>query len=573
MYRQAAEWHRFVPPGLMQLEDAKARLKGSCTGGITSWKELCRCLMIIERNWAGHGTVVEGAYPPQNSSFNVHRFKIDHEQRTLISTNVDVSHPEPEGHIEVKALEDGRPLWYISHWSIRLQAHCDFSDGFLVFDRSDRPMLEVWRRSVDAYERRHGIISPAGGSLPDLSLGLIFEDLARSAHVPRLDASPNYSETLRGHFVPHGLIAIEEPVRIRAYRLVYPTLAVACQGLNPIVFLYDIRTGRMIRRIDVGEGIYDLGGTGVIAEGHARDVLYIDVNGDWVVLCMMGGMVLIPRDGEAELGGDIGTANDSAPGRLDRMIFFPSHDMELEVPQFSREGSMLLARCYGDGAEANLESPSIHRHELADLRYKTRRRVKSKFAMEHMTLKPPRNKDMPERSNALVWVGAMRLQFFIAAHLSPSGRHVAVVNGDGLLFIVVDFARVARAEAAFSQVTLKINLGEIASNLTWGDDDKRLAVVTRGGIYIIDIDPFKHRVYSESDLSSLPSRTPQVMVNRLSHFSDAGALDHVSCLQMSRTGLWVTYDAGALKTSLDDEGIRELTAMRSVCFVDFSDGV
>ncbi|KZT25576.1 hypothetical protein NEOLEDRAFT_350573 [Neolentinus lepideus HHB14362 ss-1] len=566
LYRQAAEWHRFIPAGVMQLQDAKRQLKGLWSDGIMTWKELDRSLMIIERNWVGHGTLVEGSYSPDKSAFNVHRFKIDHEERNLITTNIDTHDPQAEGHIEVKALEDGRPLWYISHWCIRPQAHCEFSEGFLVFDRCDRPMLEIWRRSVDAYERKGGISSPAGAGLPELSLGQIIDGVIRDPRLESLEPSFNYSESLRGHFVPHALVAIEEPVRIRGYRMMYPTLAVACQGVNPVIFLYDVRSGSMIRRIDVGEGLNELGGTGVIAEGHARDVLYIDVNHRWVVLCMMGGMAIIPRDSHSEVRG-----HAIVRGDVDRMIFFPSHDMDLEVPQFSREGSMLLARCYGDVSDIVPESPSVHRHELADLRYKSRRRVKGRFALEHMTLKPPRYKDTPDRSNALVWVGAMRLQFFIAAHMSPSGRHLAVVNGDGLLFVIIDFARVARREAAFSQITLKINLGEIASNLTWGEDDKRLAVVTRGGIYLIDIDPFRHRDCPEEGLSSLSSQKPRILVNRLAHFADASALDHVSCLQMSRTGLWVTYDSNALKMTLDDDMFHE--PMKSVCFVDFSDGV
>ncbi|TFK47379.1 hypothetical protein OE88DRAFT_1666120 [Heliocybe sulcata] len=571
LYRQAAEWHRFITPGVMQLEDAKRQLKGFWSNAITTWKELDRQLMVIERNWSGRGTLVEGSYPPDNGGFNVHRFKIDREQQTLITTNVDVRDPQAEGHLEVKALEDGRPLWYISHWCIRPQAHCEFSEGFLVFDRCDRPMLEIWRRSLDAFEAKDGISSPAGAGLPELSLGQILDGVVREAYVPdvsmpeALEPSSNYTESLRGHFIPHALVAIEEPVRIRGYRMVYPILAVACQGVDPIIFLYDVRSGRMIRRIDVGEGLHELGDTTIIAEGHPRDVLYVDVNDQWVVLCMMGGMVVIRRDSEAELRSETAVRSDTH-----RMVFFPSPDMDLEVPQFSREGSMLLARCYGDISDIAPESPSVHRHELADLRYKLRRRVKGRFALEHMTLKMPRYKDTPERSTALVWVGAMRLQFFIAAHMSPSGRHLATINGDGLLFIIFDVARVATGEAAFSQITLKINLGEIASNLAWGDDDNRLAVVTRGGIYIIDIEPFRHRGYSEDGVSSLSSRKPQVLVNRLAHFTDASALDQVSCLQMSRTGLWVTYDSNALRTNFDDDMVHE--PMRSVCFVDFSDG-
>lgn len=103
IYHQAGIYHRFVRPQTA-LDDAVV-LADSSFEGVRDWKELCRHLTVLERNWDGQGYVHEGGYQPSEDT--VINFVIDEQERTAISLS-------RKGGLVVRALEDNRLLWALS---------------------------------------------------------------------------------------------------------------------------------------------------------------------------------------------------------------------------------------------------------------------------------------------------------------------------------------------------------------------------------------------------------------------------------------------------------------------------
>ena len=61
-------------------------------------------------------------------------------------------------------------------------------------------------------------------------------------------------------------------------------------------------------------------------------------------------------------------------------------------------------------------------------------------------------------------------------HVSEDGKHFAAITSLGFVFFVRDFERVARGEAAWSDVSLSLDIDVPASNLAF--DHNRIVVVT-----------------------------------------------------------------------------------------------
>ena len=105
IYHQAAIYHHFVESQTL-LGDAIAS-ESSWLSGVRDWKEYCRRRYVLERNWDGDGYLHEGGYQPANPS-TIISFSIDEQQGTSITLVRD-------GGLFVRALEDGRLLWALSH--------------------------------------------------------------------------------------------------------------------------------------------------------------------------------------------------------------------------------------------------------------------------------------------------------------------------------------------------------------------------------------------------------------------------------------------------------------------------
>lgn len=61
-------------------------------------------------------------------------------------------------------------------------------------------------------------------------------------------------------------------------------------------------------------------------------------------------------------------------------------------------------------------------------------------------------------------------------HVSPDGKDFVTITRSGMVYFVRDFERVSRGEALFSDITLLIDVGGPASNLSFEHD--RVVITT-----------------------------------------------------------------------------------------------
>jgi hypothetical protein len=134
---------------------------------------------------------------------------------------------------------------------VRSYAHCEYENGYLVFDRFEGEK-EVWRLASDFAD---GEPEEAPHAPPDEKQRRTHAFFPTAIH-------PRHGR--RGHFRPWASLSF--PAFTRAYRLAYPTLL--CAGTDR-AFLCDVRTGALVQAIDIG----------------LTDVCYVDVDERYVFVC------------------------------------------------------------------------------------------------------------------------------------------------------------------------------------------------------------------------------------------------------------------------------------------------
>jgi hypothetical protein len=152
---------------------------------------------------------------------------------------------------------------------VRSYAHCEYENGYIVFDRFDGEK-EVWRLASNFVD---GEPEVAPYAPPDVDQKRTYEFVA---------TIPTHLRYARhGHFRPWAKLSF--PTRTRAYRLAYPTLL--CAGLGQ-AFLHDVRTGALVQTIDIGP----------------KDICYVDVDERHVFVCEPAALHVFSRaDGGAEV--------------------------------------------------------------------------------------------------------------------------------------------------------------------------------------------------------------------------------------------------------------------------------
>lgn len=113
---------------------------------------------------------------------------------------------------------------------MRAQAHCEYDNGFLVFDRLGHAK-EIWRLVCDAPEGETASHAPPGDKQTE------YYEQAYARNPATVDN--------RGHFRPWALISYSE--KTLAFRFVYPTLLTS--GKHHM-YLHDVRTGEQIRVLE-----------------------------------------------------------------------------------------------------------------------------------------------------------------------------------------------------------------------------------------------------------------------------------------------------------------------------------
>ena len=231
----------------------------------------------------------------------VHRIKIDEKAGICITTHI-------LGGLSVIHLFSSTVLWalpqvrglfswpnplYSHRFSndrlqtyVRPYAHCEYDNGYLVFDNEDGEK-EVWRLASDfATEGEVAAHAPPNDHQMDAS--------ARATTVYHQYAP-------RGQFRAWALLVY--PCLTRAYRLAYPTLI--CASFKK-AFLHDVRTGALVKTIDIS----------------AQSLCYVDVNERHAFVCQPSVVRVYSR----ESGSEILRIPADAAVRRNRLVEDPAFD-------------------------------------------------------------------------------------------------------------------------------------------------------------------------------------------------------------------------------------------------------
>ncbi|KAI9458951.1 hypothetical protein BJY52DRAFT_406892 [Lactarius psammicola] len=251
IFHSAALLHEYIQPDTLLLEDALSVNTGRPWAGSTSWKDFCHRSFQLRKNWEGKGRAVARVLSPSGS--NVHRIKVDEKAGICITTHIF-------GGLSVIHLFSGTVLWRLSQSYVRPYAHCEYDNGYLVFDRISEEK-EVWRLASD-FSAEDDV---ATHSSPD------DEQMDASARA----ATVYHQYAPRGQFRPWAVLAF--PDFTRMYRLAYPTLI--CANFRN-AFLHDIRTGSLLQTIDI----------------RLQALSYVDVNERHAFVCEPNAVHVFSRE-------------------------------------------------------------------------------------------------------------------------------------------------------------------------------------------------------------------------------------------------------------------------------------
>ncbi|TFK24346.1 hypothetical protein FA15DRAFT_756614 [Coprinopsis marcescibilis] len=144
---------------------------------------------------------------------------------------------------------------------------------------------------------------------------------------------------------------------------------------------------------------------------------------------------------------------------------------------------------------------------------------------------------------------------FCAVHISPNQRHLAILTRTSRLIFVPDFERVIYRRVRLFDVAVEVQLGSPRTGsvyLAYGcKGNGKISVVTERGVFIVT-------PYNLENKENQDQRHVELTVHRVTpFFVDHHRLRHISCLQMSDTGLWVTWPRVAYEDVGDESGKEE----------------
>ncbi|KAF8221886.1 hypothetical protein L208DRAFT_1325601 [Tricholoma matsutake] len=263
IYHKAAAWHDLIPSPTTSFEELGICYSRRGLKGVNNWEDFCRRRLDITNAWSGTKvpSTIRHHHAPANT---VHRIKVDEIAGYILTTSWD-------GGLRVTDLDEDVVLWSLPQTYVRQYAHCEYGEGFIIFDRYDGSK-EVWRRSSDC--------TPEGAS------HVVPESKPTILTAEYLSLRSNHSMPIgRGHFQPWAHLHPLEPTR--AFRFSYPNLGVA--ALNS-VYLWDVRTGVLFQHLEGTQsnewyGTGNASGSGDQAHRPLGDINYIEIGPRHVVLC------------------------------------------------------------------------------------------------------------------------------------------------------------------------------------------------------------------------------------------------------------------------------------------------
>ncbi|KAI0073855.1 hypothetical protein K474DRAFT_135474 [Panus rudis PR-1116 ss-1] len=594
VYHQLAVSYRYVSPGTSLHEAIVAEYPSSWLNGTEDWKDFFRRWTILERNWSGHGTVLEGGYTsPRDFALRVRQFAVDETDGTVLTTIIFGS------MLTVHAIEDNRRLW-----SLPEVRHFDWSDGFLAFVNQEGG-VDVWRRSTDVYlDRGQSVSTPLVPPSPLAASMSQFERAADSHPIIRHEDSEDEAEStkhtyedLRGQYTPHACIRAPNSQSTRRFRLSFPIVALATNAEDYIVHLYDIAKGEYIRSINIYE-IHQTGNSSLTGHSAIQDaiLLHLELSEHCVIACYDSAVVVLPIREEYE-------------SKYPPLILTEEENsmaLQQSVPQLRRVRRLKRQTPHGD------LFPSFIVEEPGEHTLTNSVKAPGYFAMEKFKVVPPSPEAAAANAGALVIHGDQtRISpCFASAAISPDERHLVVVTGFGLLYLFPDFTRISKGLVTPKEIAQIVHFGSSLSSISWGGHSSRFAVKTEeGDTYLVDLDPTYHNPTLPDDIPRTPHNATRTSNPRLSHslihrFADfrMSNLHQVfTNMQLTKTRLWLLWDPVTLHnvvlTNERTRAMRGRTVMEnawaddewedssplpkfnprdystSVCFIDFTSGV
>ncbi|EGN92333.1 hypothetical protein SERLA73DRAFT_117516 [Serpula lacrymans var. lacrymans S7.3] len=268
IYHKAAVLHHFAPSAVTSLSDSIKSYPERSLIGVKNWKAFCQKRWQVERAWMGRGP---STYKEIKASGHaVHRIKVD-ERLALVITTFQ------HGGLYVTDLKSSQVLWSLGQLHVVRYAHCEYSNGFLIFNRHDN-CKEVWRLSSDY---------PPDLDPGDLPTPFPPDDqmLRASNQAAHMFSSP----TNRGHFKPWSLLQM--PEMTRAFRFVYPTLL--STAVNN-AYMWDVPTSKLVQSIT--------GIQAVTPDTQSRPlgrINYVEVNDRYAFICGSQQLRVFSKEGGA----------------------------------------------------------------------------------------------------------------------------------------------------------------------------------------------------------------------------------------------------------------------------------
>ncbi|KAG2364836.1 hypothetical protein BDR07DRAFT_1482157 [Suillus spraguei] len=148
----------------------------------------------------------------------------------------------------------------------------------------------------------------------------------------------------------------------------------------------------------------------------------------------------------------------------------------------------------------------------------------------------------PQRLHEAYHVSSTSQSDFVAAHVSSSGKNIAVLTASGIFIWIPGFERLFHREATLNDVATLLNFNASRDNirnisvyLALGESNEKAAIATRKGLFIVSLDPETSKLTAEA-----PPR-PGLSVCRVAKYDHSRHLSFISCLQMTDTGLFFNW--------------------------------
>ncbi|KAG7446560.1 uncharacterized protein BT62DRAFT_1076116 [Guyanagaster necrorhizus] len=446
VFRNAAVVHGLISSDGTQPADLRAKYTPRSLQGVDGWKSFCRRQIGIKFAWKGKSpsSARRLAYASLHRQ-DVHRLKVDERAGIIMTTYRN-------GGLAVADIATNRILWSLPSSHVVPHAHCEYDNGFLIFNRAGR-RKEVWR----LVEGQNQTIMPPSTSPPDQT------QLAASTEA----ATEHHNSYPKGHFVPWSLIVT--PTITYAFRFVYPTLFAATETN---FFVYDIPGGKLLQSIIVNP------------PDSLTHLHYVDISERHLFLCGWPNVVVFSR----ETGKSI-----------------------LKIPSYQLN---YANKIYAIAKQAHPVAGSALLH--------------------HDVVSRPAESTLPPQ---VVHIA----DTFTAVHVSACGRHLTVLLSSSRLLIIPYFERLITGEVELQNITLDIELGSrsrISRYLAF--ENERVAVVTDTGLFVVHWDLEKPLVICRAPI-----------------FGVMSALPEVTCLQMTDTGMYLTWKH-PITTEVNEEDFERL---------------